>query len=285
MAGFKELGFDGMQLQSQVCEIGFNLLPGINKECSVVGEQGEVIDVAEVLLGLQLLFNKMVKAVEIEIGEELAGEVADGQPSGLFQGRKQVVAHKPVHLLATVNDEIQEPEGLRAFEVPTSDGLENLMVNGREVFADVALEDVAAGAGKAGEALEGSVGAVAAAVGVAIGNEAGLDQRQDDIAEGMVDDAVSVGGCGDDAGLGVEDLEATVATRAVGLSCEFLLEPDEVLFQAMIKGEDIGAKALALLGLAGSLEQILEGDYLGPEVAMAFHEIKRPPLLLSGAVA
>ena len=43
-------------------------------------QQHEVVHITHVVAALQLVFDELVQLVEIEVGEELAGEVADGEP-------------------------------------------------------------------------------------------------------------------------------------------------------------------------------------------------------------
>jgi hypothetical protein len=42
-------------------------------------EQHEVIHIAEVVSALELVLDELIQLVEIDIGEELTGEIADGQ--------------------------------------------------------------------------------------------------------------------------------------------------------------------------------------------------------------
>lgn len=127
------------------------------------------------------------------------------------------------------------------------------MIDAGEVFADVALEDVATGPGEAGELAEGAVGAIADAVGVGVMNEDALEDGGDDGADGVMNYAVSVGCGGDHARFGGLDLEGGVGTGAVGLGVELVLELDEVGFEAVVEAEDVGAEAFAALGFVGGV--------------------------------
>ncbi len=255
--------------------VAFNRHPRIQKLLPVIAEKGEIIDVAEVFAGFEFFFNEVVKAAEVDIGEELASEVANGQAFAVLERGEQVITGEVfeagVLLIAVVDDEVDEPEGVGAFDFAADDVLEDDMINAGEIFAHVALENVATAAGELDEALEGAVGAVAGAVGVAIGDEAALDGGHDDVAEGMVDNAVPVGGSGDEARLGVEDAEGAVATRSVGVGLELLLEAEEVAFEVVVKVEDVAAKAFAALGLVGGFKEVFKAEDGGPEVAEAFH--------------
>ena len=78
VAGFKLLAFDGVDVEAEVLgEVGFELGADVCEEGGIVTEEGEVVGVAEVFLGVEVAFAVVIEAVEVDVGEELAGEVAD----------------------------------------------------------------------------------------------------------------------------------------------------------------------------------------------------------------
>ena len=86
VAGFKQLALDWVNLEAELGQVGFEGGAGVGEEGAIVGEEGEVIDVAEVALGVELFFTEVVEAVEVDVGKELAGEVADWQAARAFEG-------------------------------------------------------------------------------------------------------------------------------------------------------------------------------------------------------
>lgn len=64
--------------QAQCCKPFFSLLsPGV--QCGfLVGKEQEIIAIAKIRLAMKFLFDKEVEWVEIDIGPELRGEVANG---------------------------------------------------------------------------------------------------------------------------------------------------------------------------------------------------------------
>ena len=100
------------------------------------------------------------------------------------------------------------------------------MVDVGEVAADVGLEDVDVFACEVGEAAEGAVGAFVFAVGVAVVDEGSIEDGLDDVAEGVVDDAIAVGCGGNPAGFGFVDFKVTIFTGFVGFVLEFGLDLD-----------------------------------------------------------
>ena len=116
--GFKELTFDWMDFQPQTGQVLFDGDSGCGQEGWVIGEQGEIIDIAEILLGWELFGDEVIEAVEVDIGEKLAGEVADGQSLAAATGGEGRIAGEIVEDgvlgIAVVNDLVDQPEGIGA---------------------------------------------------------------------------------------------------------------------------------------------------------------------------
>ena len=70
----------GVEFQAQVfAEIGGDLFPPVQQLLLLRGQQHEVVAVAQVVATFQLMLDELIQAVEVDVGEELAVEVADGQ--------------------------------------------------------------------------------------------------------------------------------------------------------------------------------------------------------------
>ena len=95
----------------------------------------------------QRLFDKVVEAVEIDIGEELAGEVADGQALAAGCGREQIVAGEIVQHwrlgIAGVDNLSHEPAGTPVADRSAEDGEQDVVIDAGEILRQVSLEDVA----------------------------------------------------------------------------------------------------------------------------------------------
>ncbi len=101
-AGFEDLAFDGVDFEMEFgFEIGFDRFSIAVEFVAIVAEEGEVIDVADVAFGLELFEDVVVKAAEVEVGEELASEVADRDSGGAWRIR--------IYLRAVVDDAIDQP--------------------------------------------------------------------------------------------------------------------------------------------------------------------------------
>jgi hypothetical protein len=73
-----------MQAQAQGGEVSLDSKAGIGQKDPIAREQGKIIDKPEVLLGVQGLFDEVIEPIEVDIGEKLAGEIADRETSGAF---------------------------------------------------------------------------------------------------------------------------------------------------------------------------------------------------------
>jgi len=58
-----------------------------------VGEHQKVIDVADVALDPQPVLDEVIEGIEVDVGEELARLVTDGDAPTRFAGCEQVVAN------------------------------------------------------------------------------------------------------------------------------------------------------------------------------------------------
>lgn len=62
----------------------------------------------------------MVEAIEIDIGEALAGEITDWESSAAFEGCEQGIAGEVDDdgflLVAAVDNGVNQPQGIRAFD-------------------------------------------------------------------------------------------------------------------------------------------------------------------------
>ena len=88
--GEAELAFDGVDDEAEVGEIGFEGLAGVDEFGMVVAEEGEVIDVTQVAGGFEVLEDVVIEAAQVEVSEELASEVADGESFGAQWGEEVV---------------------------------------------------------------------------------------------------------------------------------------------------------------------------------------------------
>ena len=92
-------------------EVGFDAFAGVDEEGSIVAEEGEVIDVTQVAVGVELFGDVVIEGVEVDVGEELAGEIADRDADAFWAGL--------VKGGAVVEDAIEEPEGVGTFDFAT----------------------------------------------------------------------------------------------------------------------------------------------------------------------
>ena len=92
----------------------------------IITQQHQIIDITQVISAFQCMLHKLVKLVQIDIGEKLAGIVADGQtgaPSRVEKGlvERYLLKQRPSPFLYWVfgrvvkDDDAHEPDDLRFF--------------------------------------------------------------------------------------------------------------------------------------------------------------------------
>ena len=210
----------------------------------------------------------MVERVEVDVGEELAGLVADGDASPSFAWGEQVVAGKPVpnfFLSVTVVDDLaDQPKHVLVLDLAGQQSLEDFVVHRGKEFLDVGLEDITETAGELLAAAYSGVRALALAAGVGIGNEGSLVNRLQHVDQGVVDDPIPVRSRTDLPLLRFVNEEAAVGTRSIGLGGQFLVQLPQRPFLVEVERGHGGAEAFAFAGLLGGTQQSLEGDDLIP---------------------
>jgi hypothetical protein len=134
------------------------------------------------------------------------------------------------------------------------------MIDAGEELADVHLKNEGVPSREALAALERPVCTLAEAVGEGIGRKGPVQDRLDEVAEGVVDHPVPEGRGADQPALGLVDEKAPEGTRLIAGRVELLLEGEEVFFEAVLEGGHVGSPALAGRGLLVRGEEILPGD-------------------------
>jgi hypothetical protein len=140
--------FAGMETEPEVCQEPLDAVFHLAKVLFGVGKEEKVIHVADILAGLQLSHNVVVEPIQIDIAEELGGLIAKRKPAAALIGSEEGIARKILQNLLLriggVYDSAGQFEGRLALDHATDVALQDLMVYGREIFTDVALEDEAA---------------------------------------------------------------------------------------------------------------------------------------------
>ena len=231
-------------------EVAVDPPPPVDESPRVVGKQDEVVHVAEVALRPQDFLAEVVEPVQVHVGEELAREVSDRQPPPPLEGREQVVARivevHPLLRVRAVDDRIGQRQGARAGETPPEVALQDRVVDGREVAVDVAAEHVPEAVAELLVAGDGPVRPLPDAVRVAVVDEAPLEDRLADLAEGVVHDPVAERRGRDEPVLRVEHLDDRVTPRPVHAAREFAFEAEDLSLEVREEGGDAGFRPLPL---------------------------------------
>ena len=113
-----EVGLVGMEPQAQGGEVCKEHLPGTTQGLRMIGKQGQIIHVAKTGPDARKGPQLVIEVVEVEIGQKLAGEVADRQAAGSLQWGEQGVAGEGIDGGAAAGavgeDRAQQPKGAGA---------------------------------------------------------------------------------------------------------------------------------------------------------------------------
>lgn len=107
------------------------------------------------------------------------------------------------------------------------------------------MQDIRILAGKFLGAVQGAMCALADAIGITIEDETALEDGLDQIAQGVMHDAVAKGRGRDQAALRFMDMETVIGSGTIRMRLQFALQLQEIIFQAVVKRGDVGVSALA----------------------------------------
>ena len=94
--GAAQVGFVGVKPQPQTCQILAEHHQSLEQGLGTIGEQGQIIHVAQAAPDAGECKEVVVDGVEVQIGQKLAGEVADRQPPWPFKGCEKGVTGEDV---------------------------------------------------------------------------------------------------------------------------------------------------------------------------------------------
>lgn len=215
----------------------------------IVSENEEIVAVPHVLTPAQPIHDRMIKAIKEHIGQELAGEVADGDPPAPVGHGEKVIARKPLlHRflwIAPINDLVQQPEYPLIGDDSAHLGLEERMVDAREKLRHIALEHESTTSHQRRGAKERAMTPLSWAARVGVSHEATLEVRLEQRHQGMVDNPIAEWCGADQARLGLTDREGSVAARLPGARLKFRCQPKALRLKIQQEGTRLTSQTLA----------------------------------------
>lgn len=240
----------------------------------IVGQQHEIVHIAHITAHLEAVLDELVELVEIDIGEELAGQAAYGQANAGWGAAQRFVrrylcqqGHVAASLRRRVDGGLGEDGGGDLIEPPprgdrpgqAGQGLlpqspQDAPVNAREKGADVELASPAVPrlAHQSLQALNGGVCALAFSIGERIVDEARIPPGFDVPHQPLLHQPVSEGGREDFAQLGVghgKDGEGLRLVAARG-------DRRSLLEHNVGQTDEMRALVLAVAGFGSTLEKL-----------------------------
>lgn len=240
-------------------------------------QEHKIVHEANVKAAMQCFFHEMIEGIQINVGEELAGQIADGQAAPALKRQEQIIAGEiPVGFclrIAAVNDFVNQPQGFTVGDHPANFALENLVVDAGEVLAQVAFQNVLRLPHELLQTPNGGMSAFAHAIGVTVKNEATLKQWVDDVDQHVMNNTITKGRDADHAFLGLVDEEGFIITGFVGVRSKLVQELQSIALEIAKEGKYVRAKALASGGFPRGEQKIFKGADLAIELFVGLHRV------------
>jgi hypothetical protein len=209
-----------------------------------VAEQGEIVHVPQVRPAAEFTLDEQIEGVEIDVGPELRGQIADRQPPGPA-GRQQVVPREPdpivfvaQHVPPARHDRLDQPHEVVFGNPTTQDLQQDRVIDGREVLADIGAQHVAISPGEGLETVYRTMCPLTDPVGVAVGDEQAFETGFDDSAQGVMYDTVGEASRADLSALGFVDDEMRVRARPVAPLEQARPQRQQAIGELMLEGRD-----------------------------------------------
>jgi len=251
----------------------------------VVGEEQDVIHITQVGAAFQDAFGNLVKFVQIDVGPMLGGEIANRQ-AARTGGGPEVIAGKIHHLvffgldvLAAGQDVPHQIHDAFIAEGARQDTEQDFMVNGGEELAHIKVHDETMPSQVICAAIQGGMRAFALAVGVTVEDELALEERLDDVHQGVMHHAVAEGGSADEPAFWGLDVEIVIRAGAIDFAAQFFLQLEQVALQVIFESRHSRLMTLAARCYLVSPPQIQRIVNPVIEVIVAFAHFFRSALI------
>lgn len=274
----------GVQAQRQVFaqeiiqQAGFVVQAG-----AIVAQDHHVIDVAHVLHRLELVFGKLVRRVHVDVGEELATQVANGQAVAIGIEQAFVAGHlahqagRAAHLHIGGRVVVQHataqlhPPGFRdvARQQRIEDGLLDADKEVRHIRLEVERGNAVILACRAHEVLQPihrPQGTLAWNAGVAVMHEAVVKARADPVVQQVVHNPVTEISGPDLAHLGVLNHKADGLAGLVRACVQLVIQIHQVSLKSFLKRQGVEGVALGFSTVKVSLKKLRDSH-----VALCLH--------------
>lgn len=215
-------------------------------------ETGGVVDVAQIEPAAQLFFHEMVEGIEINIGEELAGQISNRQAAPALQRRKQIIAGEvPVDFqlrVAAVDDSVDEPQRFGVADDAANFVFQNFVIDAGKIMAEVAFKNISRAVHELLQSANGGVRAFADAIGIAVKNEPALEERADDVDEHVVHNAIAKVRGADQTLLRLINEESAVIAGLIREGAQLAQKLQRVVLERVEKFQHVRAEPFTLRG-------------------------------------
>lgn len=139
---------------------------------------------------------------------------------------------------------------------------QNCIIDAREELPHVARPHVLEPPRELLASVERAMRALTDAIRVRVKDEAALEDRLDEVAQGVVHDTIAKRRGADEPAFGFVDVKAFVGPGAIGLGAQLVLQFKKMVFQTMLECGDIRQAAFATTGFLISEKEVVPGGEL-----------------------
>lgn len=181
--------FGGLARRQNNCLSRMEKVPTLREECAnaplpfgqLIGrsrKEGKVVHISEIRRP-QYFGAEMIERIEMNVGEPLAGEIADGQTSPALKRGEQIVSGivnmDRLLRVRSVNDGVEKPQRPLATDASPQIPFQDGVVNRWKETIEIAPQNMRIAIAEALIDVDGAVSALADAVGIAVVDEAPLE--------------------------------------------------------------------------------------------------------------
>lgn len=224
----------------------------------------------------------MIVWIQIHIGEELAGKVANRQSFSPLQGSKHIIAREIkigwLLQVAGVDDLFDQNKGLPATNGAADFCQQKLVVDAGKILSDIKLQNIAVTPGIKSTPVKGRACTLIFPVGITVMDKFALQEGGNHVHKRMMHHPLGVRSGADHSRFWPKNFEGVKLSKGIISSIQRLLNFQEILRAPGIENCHIMAKPLAFLRFPGSQVEVFERANFVEEIGVAFHvDLLAPP--------
>jgi len=221
-----------MQYEASLRQEPLNLPSNPVQLALAVVEHPEVVRVANVSPHSELFLDEVVQWIEEDVGEELAGQIANRQSSGAEEGKEVVAGEESVRklgaqdVLSAIEDRLHQGQRASTANHPAHGPEQQFVVDRGKEPNDVRAQAESVASCKLVRPANGLVSSLSPSARIGVVDESTLEERLECTDERVVDHSVAKGRSGDEPSLRFVDEKRAICSGPIPCREKFLFEVD-----------------------------------------------------------